>query len=177
MDNINEEWKTIPQFSNYEASNIGRIRRSPFSDRAPNLTGAVLKTTINWKGYECVGLNQDGKKTSQFVHRLVAFAWIPNPDNLEQIDHINENKTDNRIENLRWVSCSYNIRRSQSYPLKGTKIATGEEKIFLNSIDAAAYIGGDYRKMQQIYDGNRKTHKGWTFERIDLDPKELIDQI
>lgn len=176
--NLNqEEWKSIPGFHNYESSNMGNIRRSAHCESAPNKNGKLIKWSINPKGYLFLGICNNRKKIKCYVHRLVALTWIPNPDNLPQIDHINEIKTDNRVENLRWVTNEYNLRRSQSIPVKGTNTKTQEEKVFLNSVDAAKYIGGDHRKIQQIYDGKRKTHKDWTFVKLDIDPKELIDQL
>ena len=59
---------------------------------------------FNTDGYCLVGLSKDGKEYKKLVHRLISEMFIPNPDNLEQVDHINRNKIDNRLENLRWVS-------------------------------------------------------------------------
>jgi hypothetical protein len=63
-----------------------------------------LTTHLNQGGYLKVKLN--GKKHS--IHRLIAQAFLPNPDNLPEVDHINNNKQDNRVENLQWVSAFYN---------------------------------------------------------------------
>jgi len=69
-----------------------------------------LKDCINTGGYYYVSLHKDGKRYNKLVHRLIAQTFIQNPDNLPCIDHINHNKLDNRLENLRWVSHKDNGR-------------------------------------------------------------------
>ena len=94
-----ESWRVIDDFENYEVSNFGNIRNISTSK---NLNGSLNN------GYMRVTLTKNGKKTNKYIHRLVAETYIENPDGLEQVDHINCNKTDNRVENLRWVNCSTN---------------------------------------------------------------------
>ena len=88
------EWKTIEGYENYEVSTAGQVR---------NKKGKILKQCKD-KGYLRVVLWRNGKQTHFQVHRLVATAFIPNPNNLETVDHINHDRTDNRVENLRWLS-------------------------------------------------------------------------
>lgn len=68
-----------------------------------------LKGSPNSKGYLRVNLYKDNVMKTCYVHRLVAEAFIPNPDNLPEINHISENKSDNRKENLEWCSKEYNL--------------------------------------------------------------------
>lgn len=93
-----EIWKKIDGFETYSVSNMGRVRN--------DVTGRVLKTS-SVRGYQLVMLCPGRKMTR--VHRLVAQAFIPNPDNLPQVNHINEDKTDNRVENLEYCTAQYNI--------------------------------------------------------------------
>lgn len=95
-----EEWKDIEDYPNYQVSSMGRIKSLNY-----NKTGKekIMKVTP-CNGYFNLTLCKDGK-TKQFqIHRLVAQAFIPNPENKPEIDHINTDRTDNRVENLRWVT-------------------------------------------------------------------------
>lgn len=84
----------IASHPEYEVSSAGEVRRG----------GKVLKGRIQ-RGYLRLQL---GRHNEQYIHRLVAEAFIPNPENKPEVDHINRVKTDNRIENLRWASRSEN---------------------------------------------------------------------
>ena len=107
----NEIWKDIPGYAGlYQISNAGHIRayskmRGPVLLRAKN-----LQSRVNKHGYlQKTLVNENGRKTWD-IHRLVALTFIPNPENKPCIDHINTNRTDNRVENLRWVTYSENNR-------------------------------------------------------------------
>ena len=77
-------------------------------------TGREMKLKID-NGYYRVGLYKNGKQQNFLVHRLIALAYIPNPDNKPCIDHINRITTDNRIENLRWATHQENMRNLSCY--------------------------------------------------------------
>ena len=93
----NEIWKNAPDFPGYQVSNAGRVCSK----------GRILRVD-NVKGYDRVRLYRDKHVVRMLVHRLVALAFIPNPDGLPQINHKNEIKTDNRAENLEWCTAQYN---------------------------------------------------------------------
>lgn len=99
----NEVWKQIEDYPNYFISNTGKIRNVK--------TGRELSQRLTRYGYLEVHLCKNGKQNYLKIHRLVAQAFIPNPDNLDTVDHLNSIKTDNRIENLRWLSRSENSKR------------------------------------------------------------------
>ena len=111
-----EEWKTIIGFENYEVSNLGRVRALNFKK-----TGKVHLMSIsrNRYGYAQVTLYNKGSHCLS-VHRLVARAFIPNPDDLPEVDHINRIRDDCRVENLRWVTKGENQKnRTIKYSHKG----------------------------------------------------------
>ncbi len=91
-----EKFRIITEYPNYSVSNLGSVKN--------NLTGRILKQCDDKDGYKIVRLSKDCKMKTIKVHRLVAFAFIPNPLNKNIIDHLNNLKDDNRIENLRWVT-------------------------------------------------------------------------
>lgn len=86
------------------------------SDRGEvfNKHGRKLKHFDNGRGYRIVSLRVDGKSRVYGVHRLVAMAYIPNPEGLSDVDHIDGDRTNNVVENLRWLSHSDNIKHSYS---------------------------------------------------------------
>ena len=120
-----EEWKVIEEFPNYEVSNLGRVRSIIHADSMGRTKGGnILKQAFDGKrNYLHVNLYKDGSKThSTNVHRLVALAFIPNPNNLNEINHIDENKLNNRADNLEWCSHKYNNNYGSKYAsTRGTK--------------------------------------------------------
>lgn len=116
-----EEWKEIPGYQGlYEISNLGRVKSLertivyPPSKFYPNGRTRVLKEKfltpcVDGKGYQFVQLFINGKFRSKKVHRLVAEAFIPNINNFEQVNHKDENKKNNSVDNLEWCTLIYNV--------------------------------------------------------------------
>lgn len=119
-----ETWKSIAGYEGlYEVSNRGQVRSVVrTSKRNGNTTKTVQSTVLRIQqqsnGYLKVSLCKDGKARDFRVHRLVASAFIPNPDNLPEVNHLNEDKSDNRVENLCWSSHRDNI-------MHGTQLKRG----------------------------------------------------
>lgn len=101
MKIVKEIWKPVVGYEGlYKVSNKGRVKGLR--------SGKILKSALNKKGYPMVVLSRNGKLLPQRVHRLVALTFIPNLNNYPIVNHINENKTDNRVENLEWCTNKYN---------------------------------------------------------------------
>ena len=98
--NMEEIWKSIPGFEDYTVSNLGRVM---------NKHGRIMKPSNHKQGYKLIGLKKDKKLYGKQVHRLVALAFIPNPNNLPQVNHKDECKNNNCVDNLEWCDAKYNI--------------------------------------------------------------------
>lgn len=107
MDN-EEIWKDVLGFEGrYQVSNLGNVRSLNYRRRGYI---KVLSPETDLNGYLCVTLYSGHcKQHRKMVHRLVGESHIPNPDNLPQINHKDEDKKNNRVENLEWCTCKYNI--------------------------------------------------------------------
>ena len=109
------EWKPVKDFDGiYEVSNDGQVRSLDRIDCAGRrLKGKVIRQSMAGKGYPHIPLNKDGKQFGRYVHRMVAEAFMGSQDGME-VNHINGDKTDNRVENLEWVSHADNIAHAES---------------------------------------------------------------
>lgn len=102
-----ETWKDIKGYEGlYQVSNLGRVKSLNY-----NHTGnvKVISSRVCNSGYLRVQLHKDGVRKKLLIHRLVAEAFIPNPLNLPEVNHKDEDKTDNRVENLEFCDRTYNI--------------------------------------------------------------------
>ena len=98
-------WKPIAGYDNYMVSSFGRVKSLNYNGTKRE---KILKPCKNRKGYLRVALFKNRKGKWFRVHRIVAQSFIPNPDNLPQVNHINEFKTDNSVWNLEWCTNEYN---------------------------------------------------------------------
>lgn len=114
----NEVWKNIEGYEGlYQVSNFGRVKSLKFGKEK------ILKPLRIKCGYLQVNLSKNGKGKMCYVHRLVALAFIPNPNCLSEVNHKDENKENNRVDNLEWCNRTYN----NNYGTRNKKI--GEKKL------------------------------------------------
>lgn len=117
MADKRERWAIIDEFPDYAISTLGRVKS--FSRLVATYQGMrmtkerILKIQKGPRGYSIIGLLKDKKHYSPIVHRLVAKAFIPNPENKATVNHINFDITDNRVENLEWCTQKENNLHSQ----------------------------------------------------------------
>lgn len=106
---MNEEWRDVGGYEGlYQVSNLGRVKslekmRGAFPQKE------MIKKQFYSNGYLRCQLHKNGKSRKIFVHRLVAEAFIPNPNNKPQVDHIDRNRSNNNIQNLRWCTAKENV--------------------------------------------------------------------
>ena len=161
-----EIWEPITvneEIWDYEVSNLGRVRNSK--------TGRVMKLQETNKGYLRVCLRKNGESKQFSVHRLVAFAFIPNDDteNKTDVNHIDEDKTNNTVENLEWCTREYNINygthnervaKTLSKKIIGKSLAENKIIIF-QSMCHAERCGFDKGAISRCCNGKQKYYKGF----------------
>lgn len=132
-----EIWKKIEGYENYSVSNKGRVRNDKYKR---------YLNPQNSNGYLVVRLYNDSNNKIFKVHRLVAIAFLPNPENLSDVNHKDEDKSNNHIDNLEWCTHKYNMkygtiicRKIKNDP--NTKSVLVDGKLF-NTIKSAAYYIG-----------------------------------
>lgn len=106
---MQEEWRDVIGFEGiYQVSNYGRVKR--IGRKSGAVADRILKQALNiHSGYLQVGLWKNHKKSTKSIHRFVALTFIPNPENKPEIDHIDGNRLNNRVDNLQWVTKSENM--------------------------------------------------------------------
>lgn len=135
-----ETWKAIAGYEGlYEVSDQGRVKSLDY-----NHTGLykILKPKNNGCGYFQVGLYKDGHAKQLFVHRLVAEAFIPNPNNLDTINHKDEVKTNNAASNLEWLSRADNIIYSRAHQVQMFDKSSGQLLATFSSTHEANRVTG-----------------------------------
>lgn len=181
----NEIWKDIPGYEGYyQVSNYGRVKSLPrwivYSDgRKYFYDGVLLKQKHDHGGYCGVELTTNSELETFKVHRLVAKMFIPNPDNLPEVNHKDENKDNNCVDNLEWCDNYYNnhygtrlermrkkIVEAVGRPVEFTKISTGEKFYFPTITSGVKELNLDPRTVQRCLkkEPRFKTTKGYTVE-------------
>lgn len=180
LRNAPEYWADIEGYEGiYQVSNLGNVKS--FSRVVPRkngkkrvIKGRELTPTLHKKGYYYVRLGAKGNQKHFYIHRLVATAFIPNPHNKPQVNHINGNKADNNVRNLEWMTAQENIthafneglgacgdrqRQAKLNPekVKGIKTLLAQNNLSLKEIGNA--YGVNYRTIHSI-------KIGWTWKHV-----------
>lgn len=128
-------------------------------------------TRIDKRGYEKVMLYKNKKGYCKQVHRLVAENFIPNPNNLPQVNHKDGNKLNNKVDNLEWVSCSDNIKHAYDTKLRNDKYKVGQydkNGLLINTFESEfeAFCKTGINHINEVTRGIRKTAGGYIWKRI-----------
>ena len=142
-----EEWRDISKYVGvYQASNLGRvrrIRRRYDSIRSDTSIEQILTPKPAGRGYWMVCLSWDRSKRYRYVHRLVAEAFIDNPEGLREVNHKNNDKADNRVENLEWMSSSDNHKHAAETGVAYRGSLNGAAKLTPDQVIMARQLNKD----------------------------------
>lgn len=143
-----EIWKDIEGYENYQVSNMGNVRSLDYrgSGKIKILKPRLIKT-----GYYIVGLSKNRVQKDYRINRLVAEAFIPNPENKPNVDHIDTNPLNNRVDNLRWCTQKENINnpitlKKMSMTAKGKILSDETKKKIGERSKGNTYLKGRYGK-------------------------------
>lgn len=176
-----EIWKEVAGYNGrYLVSNIGNVISNSFLGKSGKV--GYLKPAITAQGYICYTLYKNRKPKRMFAHRLVAKAFIPNPDGKPYIDHINTIRTDNRVSNLRWCTQKENINNSLSikHMKEGCKSAKRKRRKirqydkngnFIQEFNSAYEVAGllncDVSQISNCASGRTLSSRGFLWEYSD----------
>lgn len=172
---MEELWRDIEGYEGlYQVSNLGRVKSFDTKDKLDRIRkGRVLKGRKDKYGYIQVGLYKQGAASKKKIHRLVAEAFISNPENKPEVNHIDEDKTNNIISNIEWVTPKENLNhgtrnerssRKQSIPIIATNLNTGEYREFYGSRECARQLGLNQSNITKVLKGKQKQTGGYTFQ-------------
>jgi hypothetical protein len=147
---MEEEWRDCINWPHHQISNLGNIRTVPYIVVRKNgiwhIKGKMIRTHINGSGYVCAS-------GGAFIHRLVAEAFIPNPDNLPEVNHKDENKLNNCADNLEWCTKQYNMNYGDIHNKISSKL---KERLS----DPRNHPMYGKKRPQHVIDAIRKAHTG-----------------
>lgn len=184
MNSALEVWRNIDGYDGlYQVSNKGRIRSfHRWRGETPDENGRILRQSKTTTGYLKVELRKDGRKKTKKVHRLVAAAFIPNPDNLPMINHKDVNPLNNNVENLEWCDQNYNMRYAYEHGNKKRKYDKDTiREMYLGGLstnEIAQIIGANRASVRyHLKRQNVKMREMWETRKYKIPREKMIDLI
>lgn len=150
----------IKGYENYEVTTTGEVINTK--------TGRVLKPGKGRNGYLLVVLCKNGKMKTFRIHRLVAEAFIPNPNNLPQVNHKDEDKTNNHVENLEWCTCEYNVQYSKNKTVLQLRMDGSLVRIWPSAMEIQRQLGYSHENISSCCNGKLRTAYGFRWSYIPL---------
>lgn len=174
MENQVEIWKKHPEIAGIEVSTFGRVRTldrlvSCRGNGTRLVKGRILKQCKGKDGYLQLNVKVDGKWITKRVSRLVAQTFIPNPEELPQVNHKDCDRTNNNVKNLEWCDSSYNIQYREKYgealgqPVFAINLKTSEISRFRSRREAGRELGINYSNINSVIKGKLKQTNGYRF--------------
>ena len=171
---MEEEWRPVVGYEGlYEVSNMGRVKSLNYKRTGQE---GILKGRKDGSGYLQVNLSKDGKCKSYKIHRLVATAFCENQMGYNEVNHINEDKSDNKAENLEWCSRSYNMnygtRAEKTYkPVFSVDKVSGLIMYWESIREAEKCIGISHQNICHCLKGRQKSAGGfyWYYSNADAE--------
>lgn len=184
MSDKEEVWKTFPDIPFVEVSNLGKIRMKDHwatykNGRKRLVKGRVLRQQRDRYGYMFVQFSVNGKRITLKVHRMVAITFIPNPDNLPQVNHIDCNRSNNVVSNLEWCTNQYNTAYREKYGKASSRsvyavnVETGEVLHFKSRGEAERKLNIPHQAILAIIKGQKNTFHGYWFTE---DESEITEE-
>ena len=159
-----EKWAKLEGYDNVQVSNQGRVQ----------VDGKIKKQRLDRDGYYRVGI-ENNERSWKKVHRLVAQCFVPNPENLPVVDHINGSKTDNRACNLRWCTVAQNTKwgydlgrtsTANSFFAMALNVETKEATIYPSQAEMARQLDMPPQDISTVIDKPKYTRNGYMFFRL-----------
>lgn len=181
----NVVWKTYPEYPFTQANQFGEIRTidrvvTRKNGRKQFVKGRVLKQRLYKNGYLYVGFRINGKHIQLRSHRVVASCFLPNPDNLPEVNHIDCDRTNNNVSNLEWCTPSYNNQYREKHgealgrPVFAVNLKTLEVLHFESQHEAARQLGVNRGNIYSVFKGRQKQTGGYWFCYADKHAEEKI---
>ena len=174
-------WKTYPECPFIEANQFGEIRTKDRYIKTKNgprfVKGRILKQYDIGHGYMQVQFSANGNPVHLYVHRIVATCFLPNPNNYPEVNHIDNDPTNNAVSNLEWCSHEYNMSYKENFgtlpaqvqgrPVIAINPETSEILCFESQREASRQLGVNLGSLSHILKGKRNQTHGYYFYYVD----------